>query len=54
MLRRLLDSPRTYFIGAGVLLVIAIASQFELKIPSRSKGTPASVCVVTCTASKRP
>jgi arylsulfatase len=38
MLRRLLDSPRTYFIGAAVLLVIAIASQFELKIPSRSKG----------------
>ena len=39
MLRRLLDSPRTYFVGAGLLLVIAIASQFELQIPSRSKGT---------------
>jgi arylsulfatase A-like enzyme len=39
MLRRLLDSPRTYFIGAGLLLVIAIASQFELRIPSRPRGT---------------
>jgi arylsulfatase len=39
MLRRLLDSPRTYFVGAGLLLVVAIASQFELRIPSRSKGT---------------
>ena len=39
MLRRLLDSPRPYFVGAGVLLVIAIASQFELQIPSRPKGT---------------
>ena len=39
MLRRLLDSPQLYFIGAGVLLVIAIASQFELQIPSRAKGS---------------
>ena len=39
MLRRLLDSPRLYFIGAGVLVVIAIASQFELQIPSRAKGS---------------
>ena len=39
MLRRLLDSPRTYFVGAGLLLVVAIASQFELRIPSRPKGT---------------
>jgi len=39
MLRRLLDSPRTYFVAAGLLLVIAIATQFELHLPSRPKGT---------------
>jgi len=39
MLRRLLDSPWLYFSGAGLLLIIAIASQFEMQIPSRSKGT---------------
>jgi arylsulfatase A-like enzyme len=35
MLRRLLDSPRTYFVGAGVLAIAAIASQFELRLPAR-------------------
>jgi len=39
MWRQIIDSPWPYFIGAAVLLVIAIASQFELKIPSRPKGT---------------
>jgi arylsulfatase A-like enzyme len=39
MWRRIIDSAWTYFIGAGLLLAIAIASQFELKIPSRPKGT---------------
>jgi arylsulfatase A-like enzyme len=38
MLRRLLDSPWPYFIAAGVLLVLAIASQFEVRFPSRSEG----------------
>lgn len=39
MLRRLLDSPRTYFVLAGLLLVAAVASQFRLQIPSRPEGT---------------
>jgi arylsulfatase A-like enzyme len=39
MWRRIIDSPWPYFIGAGLLLVIAVASQFELTIPSRPKGT---------------
>ena len=39
MARRLLDSPWPYFAAAGMLLIVAIASQFELQIPSRSKGT---------------
>jgi choline-sulfatase len=36
MLRKLLDSPWTYFAGAGLLGVLAIASQFELRLRSRS------------------
>jgi arylsulfatase A-like enzyme len=39
MLQRLFDSPKLYFAGAGVLLIVAIASQFELQIPSRDKGS---------------
>jgi arylsulfatase A-like enzyme len=39
MLRRLIDSPWLYFTAAAALLVAAIASQFELQIPSRPKGT---------------
>ncbi len=35
MLRRLLDSPWTYFAGAGLLVLVAIASQFELRLPAR-------------------
>ena len=35
MFRRLVDSPSTYFVGAGVLLIVAIASQFELRLPTR-------------------
>jgi arylsulfatase A-like enzyme len=38
MLRRLLDSPRTYFVAAGLLLVAGVASQFEVNLPSRPKG----------------
>lgn len=37
MLRRLLDSPRFYFTLAGILVVVAIASQFRLNIPTRPK-----------------
>ncbi len=35
MLRRLLDSPRTYFVGAAILAIAALASQFELRLPAR-------------------
>jgi arylsulfatase A-like enzyme len=37
MLRRLLDSPWFYFGGALVLLVAAVATQFEVRVPSREK-----------------
>ena len=39
MLRRILNSPWTYFGGAGVLLLAAIASQFEVRLPSRPQGS---------------
>lgn len=35
MLRRILDSPWPYFVGAGLLLLVAIATQFEIRTPSR-------------------
>lgn len=35
MLRRILDSPWLYFGGAALLLVIAVVSQFEVRVPSR-------------------
>ncbi|MEB2344984.1 MAG: sulfatase [Deltaproteobacteria bacterium] len=38
MLRRLLDSPRTYFALAALLAVIALASQFRIQGPSRPAG----------------
>lgn len=37
MLRRLIDSPWTYFLAAGLLLAVAVASQFDLVVPSRSE-----------------
>lgn len=43
MFRRLLDSPWPYFVGAGLLLLAAIASQFEIRTPSRPEGTPADI-----------
>ncbi len=39
MLRRFLDSPWPYFVGAGLLLLVAIATQFEIQVPSRPMGT---------------
>ena len=39
MLRRLIDSPATYFVAAGILLVVAIATQVQIGIPSRPKGS---------------
>jgi arylsulfatase A-like enzyme len=35
VLRRILESPWPYFVGAGLLLVVAVASQFEIRLPSR-------------------
>jgi len=39
MLRRLLDSPWPYFTAAGILLLVAIATQFEVRFPSRPEGS---------------
>ncbi len=38
MLRRLLDSSRTYYVLAALLLLAALATQFELRGPSRPAG----------------
>jgi arylsulfatase A-like enzyme len=40
VLRRLLDSPWTYFGLAGVLFVLLLYTQFEIRVPPRSSGTP--------------
>ncbi len=39
MFRRILESPWLYFSLAGVLLVVGVITQFELKVPSRRVGT---------------
>jgi arylsulfatase A-like enzyme len=39
VLRRLLDSPWPYFSAAGVLVLVAIATQFEVRLPSRPEGS---------------
>ncbi len=38
-MRKLLDSPWLYFGLAAVLLGVAVASQFEINLPTRPKGT---------------
>ena len=38
MLRRLLDSPWTYFALAGLLVVIGLSTLFEVRLPSRPGG----------------
>jgi arylsulfatase A-like enzyme len=43
VLRRILDSPWLYFGLAGVLLVIAVLSQFEIRTPDRSEGRPEEI-----------
>lgn len=43
MLQRILDSKWTYIVGIGVLLVAAVASQFELRLPARPEGTPEDI-----------
>ncbi len=39
MFRRLIESPSAYFAAAAVLLLIIVALQFDLRIPSRPGGT---------------
>jgi len=39
VLRRLLDNPRTYFGLAGLLFVGLLVTQFEIRLPPRSKGS---------------
>lgn len=39
MLRRLLDSPVTYFVGAGLLVLVAIATQIDVRLPSKPLGS---------------
>ena len=46
MLRRLLDSPRTYYLLAGILLVVAVLSQFEIRLPSRPQGGEAELAAL--------
>jgi arylsulfatase A-like enzyme len=43
MLRRLLDSPWSYFSLAGVLAVAMVVSMFEVNLPSRPVGTVADL-----------
>jgi choline-sulfatase len=43
VLRKLLDSPATYFILAGLLVVVGVASMVELRLPSRPKGSVADI-----------
>jgi arylsulfatase A-like enzyme len=40
VLRRLLDSPWTYFGLAGVLFLVLLYTQFEIRVPPRDHGTP--------------
>jgi arylsulfatase A-like enzyme len=46
LLRRILDSPWLYFGLAGVLFVIAVLSQFEIRTPDRSKGGPEEIAAL--------
>ena len=43
MLRRIIDSPWFYFGLAGILLVVAVLSQLEIHLPSRSFGEPGEI-----------
>jgi arylsulfatase A-like enzyme len=46
MLRRLLDSPWTYYGIAGLLLVVAVLSQFEIRTPARPVGGEAELAAL--------
>ena len=39
MLKRLLDSPWTYFSLAGLLLVVLLVMQVEVRLPPRPHGS---------------
>jgi arylsulfatase len=39
LLRRILASPQTYFVLAGLLLVVLLVTQFELRQPPRPRGS---------------
>jgi arylsulfatase A-like enzyme len=43
VLRKLLDSPWTYFGLAGLLAILAVASQFEIRLPARDVGAVADL-----------
>lgn len=43
MLRRLLDSPNTYFTLAGILFVVLIFTQFEIRTSPREVGSVESI-----------
>ena len=47
MSRRILDSAWLYFAAAGLLLAVAVASQFHLQIPSRPKGSIADIAALS-------
>ena len=39
MIHRWVESPSAYFAGAAILLLVIVAMQFDLRIPSRPRGT---------------
>ena len=43
MQRRIMDSPWPYFTGAALLLLGAIATQFEIRLPARPVGSVAEI-----------
>ena len=43
MLKRLLDSPWTYFSLAGLLLVVLLVMQIEVRLPPRPRGSVADI-----------
>ena len=43
MLRRLLDSPVTYFVSAALLVLVAIATQLDVRVPPLPEGTPQDI-----------
>ncbi len=43
MFRRLLESPATYFVAAGLLIFVAIGTQLEVRSPSQAVGEVAEI-----------